>query len=382
MLSGIIKTEETRMLPIALIRRDGGTQPRDGVDPAHVADIRQAIRDRVDLPAIEVTYDGQYYWLWDGYHRTEAHEAEGWTEIEAIVHQGKLEDAQWASYGVNKAHGLKRTNADKQRQTRNAIKHPNAANKSNEQIAAHVGVDAKTVAKYRADMVATLEIPESTERTGKDGRTISTSNIGKRPALVNVSDVPAVTEPFYDDDAGEYVLPVATQRVKSRPLTAEETTVVIWRAIRVDAGSLSDARLLEWLGDRCSPADYQHLLASGAEFGELAFGEAWNTVRREVFNRHERAQRKAAPTAPPVAVALPATPPARYSPEFLDGMADVVRGMASELGEVCNFSIAINAGEFQVGATVAGERPRFATGKAVTLGEAWAKLKAKLGGDK
>ena len=42
----------------------------------------------------------------------------------------------------------------------------------------HVGVNDKTIAKYRAKLESTSQIAKSDERTGRDGRTINTANIG------------------------------------------------------------------------------------------------------------------------------------------------------------------------------------------------------------
>ena len=60
-----------------------------------------------------------------------------------------------------------------------ALKHPRGAKMSDGKISKHVGVDDKTVAKYRAELQSTSEIPKSSRRTGRDGRTIDTSNIGR-----------------------------------------------------------------------------------------------------------------------------------------------------------------------------------------------------------
>jgi hypothetical protein len=57
-------------------------------------------------------------------------------------------------------------------------RHPKGAGLSDRQIAEYVGVDHKTVAKCRAELEATGELPQSTIRTGLDGRTTDTSNIG------------------------------------------------------------------------------------------------------------------------------------------------------------------------------------------------------------
>ena len=57
---------------------------------------------------------------------------------------------------------------------------------SNVQIAEHVGVSKDTVAKYRTELEATCEISKSETRTGRDGRTINTANIGKPKVGPNV----------------------------------------------------------------------------------------------------------------------------------------------------------------------------------------------------
>jgi hypothetical protein len=56
--------------------------------------------------------------------------------------------------------------------------------KSNVQIAKHIGVDEGTVRNWRDRL--TSEIPKSPTRTGSDGRTIDTSNIGKRKPAESV----------------------------------------------------------------------------------------------------------------------------------------------------------------------------------------------------
>ena len=170
-------------LRIEEIRRDGGTQPRAGLDQGHVQDLIAALVAGDELPPVDVYFDGNAYWLYDGYHRVDAHSRLGKYTIQAIIHQGTQVDAQWASYSVNRGHGLKRTNEDKKRAVLASLRHANAASLSNVQIAKHVGVDEGTIRHYRAHMEATSEIPKSTARTGTDGRTINTANIGaSRPA--------------------------------------------------------------------------------------------------------------------------------------------------------------------------------------------------------
>lgn len=71
---------------------------------------------------------------------------------------------------------------------------------SNSAIGAFCGVDHKTVARYRAELEASGEIPKSESRVGLDGRTIDVSNVGRKSS-------PAPREP--PERAREQQPPVA-----------------------------------------------------------------------------------------------------------------------------------------------------------------------------
>lgn len=105
-------------LPIAQVRRDGGTQPRAAIDPGAVAAYADDMRegrwhwDR-DLPV--VFYDGSTYWLADGFHRFASAEQAELTAVPCDVRQGDRRAAILHSVGANANHGLRRTNEDKRR---------------------------------------------------------------------------------------------------------------------------------------------------------------------------------------------------------------------------------------------------------------------------
>jgi len=166
-------------LSIHNIRLDGGTQPRATLVDERVAEYAEFFRAGAVFPPVEVCYDGQDYWLWDGFHRVAACRAAGLDELDAHVTQGTQADAQWLSYGANKTHGLYRKNEDKQRAVQSALSHPRAAGLSNVQLAEHCGVDETMIRRYRAKFESTSVLPKSTRRTGRDGRTINTNKIGK-----------------------------------------------------------------------------------------------------------------------------------------------------------------------------------------------------------
>jgi len=140
------------------IRIDGGTQPRAALLIDVMEDYAEDMRQGDEFPPITVFFDGKEYWLADGFHRVGAAlRARPDDPIEAEVIQGTQSDAQWYSFGVNKAHGLRRKKEDKERAVRAALDHPKGLDLSDQQIAAHVGVTPPTVAKYRRELASTLK---------------------------------------------------------------------------------------------------------------------------------------------------------------------------------------------------------------------------------
>ncbi len=189
-----------RTLQIAKIRLDGNTQPRVELEESLIAEYQDAYKAGVVMPPLEVMFDGASHWLWDGFHRRWGADRAGVDKLPCNVTNGTREDAQWASYSANKAHGLRRTNADKQKAVKAALQHPSGPTMSDSQIAEHCGVDQKTVWKYRQEMESAKEIPKLTDRIGRDGKTYQTANIGKSEQAT--ADEHGDILP--DEDAGEW----------------------------------------------------------------------------------------------------------------------------------------------------------------------------------
>jgi hypothetical protein len=90
-------------LNVDLIRTEGDTQPRELLDVVVISEYAELMRAGTVFPPVTVFYDGQRYWLVDGFHRYYAwRSARPGLAIQAEVHQGTLDDARWYSYGVNK----------------------------------------------------------------------------------------------------------------------------------------------------------------------------------------------------------------------------------------------------------------------------------------
>lgn len=143
---------EVMRLPISKIRRDGGTQPRAGIDPSIVAEYAEVLAGGGTLPAAEVVYDGQSYWLWDGYHRLAAAESVGETEYDAYVTSGTRRDAVLKSVGANADHGLRRTNEDKRRAVETLLRDPEWSQWSDREIARQCKVSNQFVSNLRKEL--------------------------------------------------------------------------------------------------------------------------------------------------------------------------------------------------------------------------------------
>ncbi|HOD84217.1 MAG TPA: ParB N-terminal domain-containing protein [Phycisphaerae bacterium] len=143
-------------LPLKKIRLDGGTQTRARIHNDILDEYAEDMKAGSPFPPLIVFHDGRDYWLGDGFHRWGAAAQLGLDSIECEIRQGTMADAQWYSFSANKTNGMRRTNDDKVRAVKSALRHCKGE-RSNIEIARHVGVDDHTVAKYRQELVAAGE---------------------------------------------------------------------------------------------------------------------------------------------------------------------------------------------------------------------------------
>lgn len=155
-----------RKLPLAKIRRDGGTQVRAEMSASTVADYSSRLDE---LPPVDVFDDGSENWLADGFHRCEAFESSGATEIPCVVRKGTRRDAVLFAVGANTKHGLPRSNADKRRAVEMLLADEEWRSKSDRWIAEACGVGNQLVGHVRSQL---CDSHSSTDepRTGKDGK--------------------------------------------------------------------------------------------------------------------------------------------------------------------------------------------------------------------
>jgi len=166
------------------IRTDGGTQPRASLFEETVAAYVEDMNRGDAFPPITVFFDGQDYWLADGFHRFAAAKARGSSGLQADVRQGTQRDAILHSVGANADHGRARTNEDKRRAVLRLLNDPEWAAWSDREIARHCRVGHPLVATLRPQVTRHLEEipdrPRTVERAGST-YTMNTASIGRRP---------------------------------------------------------------------------------------------------------------------------------------------------------------------------------------------------------
>lgn len=195
MLSQLINTAERTTIPLDRIKTDGGTQMRAALDPDTVQEYLDAMQPIGwgDFPAVIVYYDGKDHWLADGFHRVEAYRLAAANldqpaSVPADVRSGTRRDAILHAAGANASHGLRRTNADKRRAVETLLRDDDWRHWSNREIARRCAVAESSVRNIRSELESTAQIAQSTQRTGADGRSINTTNIGTNQPAAETDD--------------------------------------------------------------------------------------------------------------------------------------------------------------------------------------------------
>lgn len=178
----IMESQKT-VVALASIRIDGGTQSRSAIYENIVNDYANAIGEGAAFPPIVVFFDGERYWLADGFHRHAAYGQLGLAEIDAYIRQGTRRDAILYSVGANEAHGLRRSNEDKRRAVLTLLNDGEWAMWSDREIARQCQVSNTFVSNLRQTVTVNVDSDERNYTT-KHGAmaTMKTSAIGKPAA--------------------------------------------------------------------------------------------------------------------------------------------------------------------------------------------------------
>lgn len=160
-------------------------QSRAETDPALIEEYAEAMAAGAQFPALKAIGEQHALYIYDGYHRGQAAQKTG-LPLLVSVKPGTKAEAEWLALAANQEHGLRRSNADKQKIVRLALAHDFGAKLSDRQLAAHCGVSHPTVARIREEMEATGKIYQSATRIGADGREINVGNIGSSLSIVQL----------------------------------------------------------------------------------------------------------------------------------------------------------------------------------------------------
>lgn len=176
-------TFEAKTIPMREICPTPHTQVRATLHQDVIEEYAEAMRNGVDFPPVTVFFDGfAEYWIADGWHRYRAAADNGAQEIAAEVAEGTERDALWhAVTKANRAHGVRRTNADKRRTVEILLRDPEWSQFSDRKLAREAGVSHTMVAEVRQDLAPEEEIQladsasceppaEPAKRVGQDGK--------------------------------------------------------------------------------------------------------------------------------------------------------------------------------------------------------------------
>lgn len=157
----------TQHIDLDKIRIDGGTQFR-----AISEDTIQHYAEQMDagdeFPPLVLYFDGDTYWLADGFQRYHAARRAQATDFPCIVHTGTQRDAVlYALTEANKTHGLHLSNADKRRRVEALLNDAEWGKWADREIARRCGVSATFVGDIRrAICPRTTDAPVTANRGG------------------------------------------------------------------------------------------------------------------------------------------------------------------------------------------------------------------------
>jgi len=182
---------------VADIRTNGGTQMRAEYNQETVTEYVAVWNSGERLPPITVYFDGDTYWLADGFHRLAAWRRflgdSSEATIDAIVKPGTRRDAILHAAGANAEHGLRRTNADKRRAVETLLSDPEWSQWSDREIARKCKVSNQFIGNMRRELSVNSGQIESERTVERGGKTYTMQTEGIRAANEQRRVVPPKT---------------------------------------------------------------------------------------------------------------------------------------------------------------------------------------------
>jgi len=161
---------QNELVDIKKIRLDGGTQFRESISQVKVKEYKDLMLDDVIFKPVDVVFDGEFYYLVDGFHRYFSIKAMGHNSIEANVTEGTLQDAIRIARRANNSHGMPRSLETRRRVIMSALNDPENEGASAREIAKECSVSHPTVLAIIKSLEGgkfTTEQEKSTKETDK-----------------------------------------------------------------------------------------------------------------------------------------------------------------------------------------------------------------------
>lgn len=242
---------ELRKVPLEHVRLDGGTQPREEINQDAVDDYAQSMLDGHEFPPVVLYFDGETYWLGDGFHRCLAAQQAKRKAILADVRKGDKRDAILHSVGANAQHGQRRTNGDKRRAVTTLLKDAEWAKWSDREIARRCQVSTPLVGSVRAEL---KELSVNSYRYAQRNGTTYT---------LNVEAIGATPEPEEEVEIPAHLITAfnALPRAKQAEVLEQAREQARRRAEKIEAEEAEESRAdLDAAVSRCVAKLYRYLL--------------------------------------------------------------------------------------------------------------------------
>jgi hypothetical protein len=180
------------LIPTDKISLDPTVHTRTEVDPKKVKRYTKLLKKKdFKFPPIVVYFDGEKYWIADGYHRVSAHIEAGKDMVEATVNEGDSRDAFLAglAYDDNKA---SKSHDDRKACLAKLLADPEWSKWSSSVLALKCGLSRATVDRHRP----------SGKRLGADGKEYNPSKRKKNSAKTGRSMSDLSIESNYSESEG------------------------------------------------------------------------------------------------------------------------------------------------------------------------------------
>lgn len=146
------KVRSVELLKLSDIEVSRDIHSRAEISTQRVYEIASALSEGAMVLPLITFYDGEKYWLADGFHRYHAAKQVSIEELKCQIKMGTQRDAILLAIKANIGQDFRRTNADKRKSVETLLTDPEWRRWSNHEIARRCGVSHTYVRKVRATL--------------------------------------------------------------------------------------------------------------------------------------------------------------------------------------------------------------------------------------